>query len=201
MNIYVETNFVLEFVFEQEQFSSCEQILEVCQGGRANLIIPAYSLTEPHEKLIRQTRSRKELYRKLEDELKQLARTASYQPRIDNIKNVLSLLVDSSDEEQERFVECRNKFLGSVEIIPLTADIINLAATYEVPYDLQPQDALIYASIITHLRQNLPNTACFLNRNYKDFDIPIITNDLNSLNCRMISRFDDGYNFIQSRLR
>ena len=54
MNIYVETNFVLELVFEQEQQASCEQILALCESGRSRLIIPAYCLAEPHEKLTRQ---------------------------------------------------------------------------------------------------------------------------------------------------
>jgi hypothetical protein len=53
--------FVLELTFEQEQCSSCEQILQVCEAGKANLIVPAYSLAEPHEKLNRQARSRREL--------------------------------------------------------------------------------------------------------------------------------------------
>lgn len=200
MNIYVESNFVLELVFQQEQFSSCEKILQLCQAGRAQLIIPAYSLAEPHEKLTRQARSRKELHRLLEAELRQLARTASYQTRINNIQNVLSLLVDSSEEEQQRFVEYRNRFLSSMEIIPLTSHIINLAATYELPYDLKPQDALVYVSVITHLQQHRPSVGCFLNRNFRDFDTPNIINELNTYNCRMISRFNDGYNFIQSQM-
>lgn len=61
MNIYVETNFVLELFFQQEQFTSCEEILKLCEARQAKIIIPAYSLAEPHEKLIRQARNRKEL--------------------------------------------------------------------------------------------------------------------------------------------
>ena len=54
MNIYVETNFVLELVFEQEQHASCEQILALCESGRSRLLIPTYCLAEPNEKLTRQ---------------------------------------------------------------------------------------------------------------------------------------------------
>ena len=60
MNIYIETNFVLELVFEQEQHTSCEQILALGESGRLRLIIPAYCLAEPHEKLTRQAGSRRE---------------------------------------------------------------------------------------------------------------------------------------------
>ncbi len=54
MNIYVETNFILELTFEQEQSASCEQILQFCEAEQTKLFIPAYSLAEPHEKLSRQ---------------------------------------------------------------------------------------------------------------------------------------------------
>ncbi len=87
-----------------------------------------------------------------------------------------------------------------MEIIPLTADILTEAAIYEDPYDLKPQDALVYASVISHLHQDQPTVACFLNRNSRDFDSPDIVNELSKFNCRMIPRFDHGYDFIQSQL-
>lgn len=87
--------------------------------------------------------------------------------------------------QQEQFVSCEK--------------ILQEAAACEAPYDLRPQDALIYASVIIHLRQHQSQGACFLNRNSKDFDSPDIVNNLNSLNCRMIPRFDHRYDFIQSQ--
>ncbi|GJD15100.1 hypothetical protein RIVM261_000560 [Rivularia sp. IAM M-261] len=204
MNIYVETNFVFELVFEQEQFASCEQILQLTEAGRIQLIVPAYSLAEPHEKLIRQAKKREEIQRTLNTELKQLLRTASYQSRfnnINNIDNVSNLLLLSIQDEKRRFIQYRDRFLRCAEIIPMNADVIRNAAINEVDFEFQPQDALVYASVMFHLRQNPPQIACFLNRNTNDFKDPAITNDLNRFNCRMIPRFDDGYNFIQSRLR
>lgn len=38
MNIYVETNFVLELAFEQEQCPSCGKILQLHEIGKAKLI-------------------------------------------------------------------------------------------------------------------------------------------------------------------
>ena len=84
MNVYVETNFVLELAFQQEELESCEQILRRCEAKRIQLVIPAYSLAEPHEKLIRQAKNRSELHRKLHDELEQLKRTELYSSRISN---------------------------------------------------------------------------------------------------------------------
>ncbi|MCU0533613.1 MAG: PIN domain-containing protein [Hydrococcus sp. Prado102] len=200
MNIYVETNFVLELTFEQEQCSSCEQILQLCETGEAKLIVPAYCLAEPHEKLSRQARSRRELQQSLETELRQLSRTASYVNRIKSIQDIASLMVQSNEEERHRFIQYRDRLLKVGEIVALNASIVIEAASNETTYDLTPQDALVYASVIGHLRHNLPQQACFLNRNSKDFDSPDIINELRQLNCRMIPRFDRGYSFIQSQL-
>lgn len=200
MNIYVETNFVLELVFQQEQWESCEQILQICEAGRAKLVIPAYSLAEPHEKLTRQAKNRRELQQLLNTELSQLIRTASYTDRIRSIQDIASLLLQSNEEERQRFTQYRDRLLNSAEAIALSVDILTEAARCEAPYNLKPQDALIYASVIAHLSQDNPSVACFVNRNSKDFNNPDIVDELNNYNCRMISRFDDGYGFMRSQL-
>lgn len=200
MNIYVETNFILELVFEQEQCASCEKILELCKTQKANLIIPAYSLAEPHEKLIRQKNDRLELQKSLDGELQQLSRTKSYKNRLESIEDIRSLIVQSSQEIGENFAKYREYLLEIAEIIPLKADILLNAASAEENYDLSPQDALVYVSVLKHLQENKPQQACFLNQNSKDFKTPDIVDELESLNCRLITRFDAGYKFLQSKL-
>jgi predicted nucleic acid-binding protein len=201
MNIYAETNFVLELVFEQEQFSSCEEILVLCEQGKAQLILPAYCLAEPHEKLTRQARNRKELQQNLNVELQQLSRTPSYDARIKSIKDIAGLLVQSNQEEEHRFIDYRQRLLRVSEFVPLTADILREAAKYEAPYDLTPPDAVVYASVLSHLQLNTPSTSCFLNRNTKDFDNPDIVAELAKYKCRMIPRFDHGRDFIKAQLK
>ncbi len=58
----------------------------------------------------------------------------------------------------------------------------------------------IYASVVYHLRQQVSVASCFLNKNSKDFDNPDIVDELSKSNCRMIPRFEQGYQFIQTRL-
>jgi hypothetical protein len=120
--------------------------------------------------------------------------------RITSIQARASLLVRSNEEEKQRFIRYRGRLFGIAEIIPLTINILRAAAAYESPYDLTPQDALIYASVIAHLRQNQPQVSCFLNRNSNDFDNPDIVEELDRNNCKMIPRFDHGYGFIQASL-
>jgi hypothetical protein len=132
--------------------------------------------------------------------LQQLSRTASYKSRIESIKDLESLLVQGNEEEQNRFIQYRNRFFNSGEIVALTTEILIKAATYENDYDLPPQDALVYASVIAHLQNSQPLQSCFLNRNSKDFNIPDIKEELNILNCKPIFQFDQGYSFLRSQL-
>lgn len=200
MNLYVETNFILELVFEQEQCASCEKILELCEAQKANLIIPAYSLAEPHETLIRRKKKRQELQQVLDKELRELSRTKSYKNRLDSIENIKSLIIQSSQDASERFVKYREYILKIAKIISLNANILLKAVSAEENYDLSPQDALVYVSVLQHLQENKPDQACFLNRNSKDFKTPDIIDELESLNCRLITQFDAGQKFLESRL-
>jgi len=109
-------------------------------------------------------------------------------------------MVQSNEEERQRFVQYRSRLIQIAEVVALTADILIEAASCETTYDLRPQDALVYASVTSHLRRYQLLQACFLNRNSKDFDSPDIVDELNQLNCRMIPRFDHGYSFLQSQL-
>ena len=88
--------------------------------------------------------------------------------------------------------------LKIAEIIPLNANILLKAVSAEENYDLSPQDALVYVSVLKHLQNNKPDQACFLNRNSKDFKTPDIIDELKSLNCRLITQFNDGYDFLIS---
>lgn len=65
MNIYVETNFVLELALMQEEYQSCENILEICSAGKAHLIVPAFCIAEPFETLVRRGKDRIKLAQNL----------------------------------------------------------------------------------------------------------------------------------------
>ena len=56
MNIYVESNFVLELALYQEQYQDCERVLSICEAGKAKLILPAFCIAEPYETLKIKTR-------------------------------------------------------------------------------------------------------------------------------------------------
>ncbi|MEE4358230.1 MAG: PIN domain-containing protein [Desulfococcaceae bacterium] len=201
MNVFVETNFILEIALLQEQYKECEKIIALCKNREASLIIPAYSLVEPYETLIRRHKDRLRLKIKLDTELNQLARTESYTERINDIKKLLGLLIQSREEEMLRLQNTVEELLQTAQIIPLHSGILAASARYQMQHDLSPQDSIVYASILYYLENDPGEPGCFLNKNSKDFDDLDIVENLEKFNCRMLSRFDHGFQYIISKIK
>lgn len=200
MNIYVESNFVLELSLLQEQEASCEELLQIGEAGRAKLIVPAYSLMEPYETLVRRHRQRKQMKTDLDVELRQLTRTAAYAQRLSGFHTLTALLIDSADEESHRLERVRTRLLKTCEVIALNASTLLAAGQYRHDLDLSPQDALVYAAVLSHLVHSGSPASCFLNRNSKDFDDPRIVDELRRRNCTLIPRFDHGLEHVRKHL-
>jgi predicted nucleic acid-binding protein len=201
MDVYVESNFVLELVFLQEQHESCNRIIELVETGKANLIVPAYSIVEPHETMVRHAKKRMEVSAILDAEIKQLSRSKPYYEETDALQRATGLLVRSLDEQKERFHNTVNKLLAVSPIIPLDAQTFVNASKYQELHALTFQDSIVYASVLGHLSTSKSTAKCFLNRNSKDFDDPDIEETLNSYGCKMLFSFDQGYRYISSKTR
>lgn len=202
MNIYVETNFVLELALLQEQYKSCGNIISDCQEGKTNLVIPAYCLVEPYETLIRRTKTRQKLKEDIKTQLEELARSEPYKEDVAALKSDLTnLLAGSSDEDNERLREVLSQILSLAEVIPLAPCILTSAFGFESSLNLSPQDSIVYTSVISHLSVTEVEKKCFLNRNSRDFDTPDIVEALDNYGCKMLFSFNNGYNYIQSQIR
>ena len=200
MNVYIESNFVLELALLQEQYASCEELLRLCEAGRIQLVIPAYALAEPYETLVRRHKQRQRMKAKLDDELRQLARTTAYAHRLSGFQHLTALLIDSADEEAKRLEAVCSRLLQVAEVIPLGAPILITAIQYQHTHGLSPQDALVYTTVLEHLKQHHAMQSCFLNRNSRDFDDPDLVDELDRYKCKLLPRFDTGYQFVLSHL-
>ena len=201
MDVYVESNFVLELALLQEQHESCERIIELSEAGKIHLVLPAYCLVEPYETIVRYAKNRTRVSNDLATEVKQLSRSQPYQEEIDALQKVTGFLVRSLEEEKERLGHTVNRLIAVSEIIPLDAQTFINASRYQLDHDLSLQDSIVYASVLNHLSTSTSAAKCFLNRNSKDFDDPDIEETLNNYGCKMLFSFDNGYGYISSQIR
>jgi len=89
--------------------------------------------------------------------------------------------------------------------VPLDEAVAREAQTQQTRRGLGPQDALVYASVLGHLRERTTSPTahaedrCFVTRD-KDFADDDIRADLEALGCRILFRFDAARGFVQNRL-
>ena len=202
ITVYIESNFVLELAFLQEQSQNCQQILAQCEAGKACLVLPAFSIAEPYEVFVRNGKDRESLRQKLKLELQQLSRNTTFpNNRVDALKEVIDILAQTTNEEEQRLHQNLDRMLKVCETIPVVPEILSLAATYrDEPLDLSIQDSIVYASVVHHLNTHNASKKCFLNRNSKDFNQPDIQATLKSHNCKLLFNFEKGDKYIRSQI-
>ena len=200
MKVYVESNFVLELALRQEQARSCEEILDLCGRG-LRLFVPAYSLAEPYETLVRRRRQRRRVMRDLESEWRQLARSAAYSDHAEGFDTVSALLISSAEQDATRLEAVRAKIMEVGDVIPLEESVLAASTRYQGAYGFEPQDAIVFASVVTHLEGDTAGeSSCFLNRNSRDFDDQRVVDELDRHGCKLLPRFDSGLEFLQGHL-
>jgi predicted nucleic acid-binding protein len=197
--VYVESNFVLELAFRQEDCKSCEELLDLAEAGMIKLVLPAYCLGEPYERIVRRDRQRKDVHRKLSEELRELARSAPYAEAAANLNNLTGLLVESGEQEMSQLNAVLSRLLRIATLIPTDHEVIHNALDAQQNLSLSPQDSIVYASI--HSRVISENgIQCFINKNTRDFLIPEIQEDFMANKCRLLGKFSDGLGFVKGTL-
>lgn len=195
MNVYVESNFVLELALLQEQHATCEEILRLCESGAARLVVPAYCLMEPYETLMRRQAERRQAKTSLDGQLRQIVRTALYKDQRGELERAMSLLVVSAEDDLLRLESVRARLLACAEIAPLEALVLDRAAQAQrAPSELTAQDAVVYASVLVHLERS-GEPGCFVTRD-SDFGDPDLKRGLAEHGCRLIVGFEAGLQFL-----
>lgn len=201
MNVYVESNFVLEHALEQEQCESCEQLITIASAGSVQLVIPAFSLAEPRLALSSKEKTRHRLGHELQAQLSDLGRSRPYREVPGNFSELAAVLIRSTERERKGLERTIEVMLKTAHLIPLDSGIFHQAGGIQVGLDMSAQDSIVLASIVSHLANTTPAESCFLNRNTKDFDDPNVREMLDEFGCKFFGRFDEGLHYIEAWLR
>ena len=193
MIVYVESNFVLELAFLQEEHESCSAILGLSESGKIRLVLPAFSIGEPYEAWVRRSKQRRDLHEQLRMAIHELSRSGPYHEASDEFRELTNLLIRSGEEEKHRLDDALEKILQNVEIIPIDLDIIRNAITFQKSLDLSPQDSIVYASLLAHLTTESGELRCFITKNCKDFANPDIEDQLTAHGCKLLTKFVNGW--------
>jgi hypothetical protein len=200
MTVYVESNFVLEQALQQEQCDACNAILDLAASGRISLVVPAFSLAEPHQALALKEKARNRLSNELQTHISELGRSRAYRAVPDDFGSLVSILVRSAEHEREGLQDAIAGMLNTAAVIPLDSTILSSAGELQASLGMSGQDAIVLASVLGHLQDNSPTESCFLSRNSRDFDDPDVRDRLDQFGCQYFAQFDKALQFIRGRL-
>ncbi len=200
MIVYVETNFILEMAFQQSENEFCERIIEFAGNGRITLAIPAFSIGECYETSYRRKKERESFVSDLRRRESQLSYSSEIHILENHIKTMIDILRESIVRDSNRLNRALSRLAGDAEFISLDPSSLTLAQEYQRTLRMDPPDSLVLGSVMTHLSETNPDVCCFLNKNSKDFDAPSVRNELRAHNCRLITSFEQGLDYISSAL-
>ena len=199
MNLYAETNFILELALQRSERGECATLLELARGGRIRLLLPGYSVGEPYDAWVRRTRQRIDLSRRIKTEIGELGRSEAYAGSPEEFADIVKLLETSSREEKEQIDSVIGEVLDQADLIALTAEVFRAAKAAEAELSLTPQDAIVFASVVADLELAPAGEKCFVTANAHDFNKPAIRERLGRHGCKLVTRFTDAVGFVRSR--
>lgn len=200
MRVFVESNFVLELALQQEEHRDCERILDLARKGEVRLTLPAFALFEPYTTLDRRRKERLALSEKIKVMVQELSRS---EPLAEAARQTAlhALLVQSTDLAAKAFDTARDSLLEHAQVLALDARTFRDA--HDWTDQLSLPDALVLMSVWRALEDEPPGVreSCFITRNSRDFDDPLIKMILEKRGCTLLHSFGAGLGFINSRLQ
>lgn len=197
MKLFVESNFVLQIALRQEGFEFCLKLLELAKQDRVELVLPAYSISEPFDTLGRRAMNRKELKARLDQDLSLLARTGHYQEQVTRLREVTLFLALAAEQEGESLQETLELVLRSCRTLPVTLDVLKEARGIAHRFDLEIPDAIICASILLDLVANSGMRTCFVTTNKKDFSDPDLLAEFAIHDCKVLYDFEAALHYVE----
>lgn len=189
MIVAAETNFILELAFRHDEASQCDRLIELAAERSIELAVPACSLFEPYETLVRRSKQRARLLEKFKFEVQQLARSEFYTVLPDKAKEIVEPIAGSTYVYENSLRRALIRVLSVSRIIPLSAGVMTLSFELQETCSLDPQDAIVLASVLLFMREKACGPKLFANRNSRDFVKPEVVAHLTQCDCRVLSNF------------
>lgn len=192
MRVYVETNFLLEVVLEQEEVTHAERLLELAGSAAVELVVPAVCALEARQTIHRRDREQRDLLDRVDRELVQLARSQSVARAASEMRGVFVAATGSIRKREDELLR-RLSLVG--RWAALDGSAITAAMSSE---GLLLPDAMVLASVVQDAGSRVCE-AVFATKNSKDFGQPAVRRKLREVGCELVFSFADALAKVQGR--
>ncbi len=197
MNVYIESNFVVEVALDQEQAPACRALMELAEAGSVALVIPAYALLESVEAVTRRVLSWRKVGEDVDAQLQQLRRSPLLQAESDSLRG---LATRAANLATTALRTTRTELVGRARILPIDRDTLQDAEGLADRFAMTTADAVMLASVLRDPECGA-SASLFLNRNRKDFADNDVRTLLQQRNCRVVPSFEAGLAAVRAALR
>lgn len=197
MRLYVESNFVLELAFQQEQCAECEQLIGFAKEAQLELVLPSFCIAEPQETLVRRHKTRRSLQGDVQAELRQLSRSSGYRDIANQVDLASSLFAASAQEDVRRLKDATTQLSTTGRLIPIDSVVVRSAYELQRGFSMGLQDSFVLASVMHDLDKGPIQASAFATRNSKDFDDPDIVTLLADRRCELTTSFGAAIGFVR----
>jgi len=192
VRVYVETNFLLEISFYQEEAAACEELLAMASTGDIELAIPAYCVIEAAD-----TRRRRSAeVQTFSEQYKRpghLTRLPWLDRAVHDFRHEILKTLSSTGQRLETLGE---QLATAASILPLEGSIALATGGLCDELTLHPPDGAVLATVVAAAQRH-DRDSIFLNRNVSDFDTPMVRERLASVKCRLIRSFRGGLDLVR----
>lgn len=191
MLVYVESNFLLELVLNQEEGAAANELLARAQQGSLQLAIPIYALVEPAETLRRRQAEMREFSERIRSQLRELERMAHASIDPGTHTELAKKVFDALNDWPDRLDSHRQAIVRVARLLPLEWPTLERARELMQQGLIKREpDALMLAAVVLDA-EALRVPSLFLNRNRRDFNQEL-SPLLSPLGCEPIGSFRDG---------
>jgi hypothetical protein len=162
-------------------------------------LLPAYSIIEPYEVIIRRRKARAQVHDTLIRETKEITRSSPFEESAKQLAQLTGLLIQVGESEQNELRKIISQLLQVASIIDLNAAILRQSLAFQDDLGLSTQDSVVFAAVMTELEQR-GGPACFITTNSKVFSAPGIAEALEPYDCKLLFDFENGLNYVRNQL-
>lgn len=192
MDLLLETNFLLELVYGQEQATACEAILQAAEQGKLTIHLPSFCLAEQLYQFLGESNKRSEVQSSVQRALIQAARETANKGDLLRLERELSTVLEvRSQEQQARLLELSQRVAQVIEPIELGPAVWQRVTQLADGGALTLPDCVVCASVLERARELGPDKQkLFVTRDKKGFHQPAVRQMFQDVNCQVILNFE-----------
>lgn len=199
MTLIVETNFILHIALRQEQAEPAETLLTRAEAGSIRLAMPASAISEAVSLVTYRRRDRIRQVDQLDPLLQELQRSSPHTALSTSLQALVKSVGQTGVADIDFARSVIDRCVQVADLLPLDVQAWSIAKAAVTRFNLELGDAMIYGAATRYLQTTKLPTSVFCSTDSAAFSSRDIRQELKSMGCHVIGKFEDVIAYLDSR--